>query len=70
MITTTIDTTVPFTVGPWKIVVVESTGYAAASIDGGLMATVMRRPITIIVRYPDGDRAFDLTGREIPNRRQ
>lgn len=60
MIKTTIDAGVPFTVGPWEIVVVESTKCAAASIDGRVAATAMREPIAIIVRHPDGDRLFDL----------
>jgi len=65
MIKTTIDAGVPFTVGPWEMVVVESTRYAATSIAGRLTATAMREPIALIVRYPDGDRAFDLEGRDI-----
>jgi hypothetical protein len=49
----------------WEIVVVESTMCAATLMDGRVTATAMREPVAIIVRYPDGDRVFDLAGREI-----
>ena len=65
MIKTTIDAGVPFNVGPWEMLVVESTTYTATSVAGCLAATAMREPIALIVRYPDGDRAFDLEGRDI-----
>lgn len=53
------------TVDGWEIVVVESTMCAATVVNGRLTATAMREPVAIIVRYPDGDRVFDLSGREI-----
>jgi len=55
---------VPFMVGPWEIVIVESTRCAATSIDGCLAVTAMREPIAVIVRHPDGDRTFGLEGRD------
>ena len=69
MIEVTIDAGVPFTVGPWEMLVVESTMCVVASIDDHVTATATRTPIALIVRYPDGDRAFDLEGREIPVQR-
>ena len=56
MIKTTIDADVPFTVGPWEMLVVESTTITATSVAGCLAATAMREPVALIVRYPDGDR--------------
>jgi hypothetical protein len=70
MIKTTLDAGASFTVSGWEVVVVESTLCAAACIDDRLTATAMREPVAIIVRYPDGDRAFDLEGHEIPLRKR
>jgi len=60
MIKTTTNAGAPFTIGPWELVVVESTRSVATSIAGCLAATTMREPIAIVVRHPDGDRTFYL----------
>ena len=52
-------------VGGREILIVESISCAAASIDGRLTGTALREPVAIVVRSPEGDRAFDLEGREI-----
>lgn len=56
MIKTTINAGVPFTIGPWEIVVFESTTSVATSFAGTLTATTMREPFAVVVRHPDGDR--------------
>lgn len=49
----------------WEIVTIESTELTASAASSGLTATAAREPIAIIVRHPEGQRAFDLEGREI-----
>jgi hypothetical protein len=66
MIKTSVAAGRTIVVDGWEIVAVESTMCAAASIAGRLTATATREPVAIIVRYPEGDRAFDLQGQEIP----
>jgi hypothetical protein len=53
-------------VGRWEIILVQSTVCAAASSEGRISGTALREPVAVVVRSPDGDRAFDITGREIP----
>jgi len=55
---------VPFMVGPWEIVIVDSTRCAAMAIDGCVAITAMREPIAVIVRHPDGDQTFGLEARD------
>jgi hypothetical protein len=50
----------------WEIVTIESIVCAVIDTSEGLMATALREPIAIIVRYPEGDRAYSLEGREMP----
>lgn len=66
MIKTSVAAGPTIVVDGWEIVTVESTMSAATSIGGRLTATAMREPVAIIVRYPEGERAFDMEGREIP----
>jgi hypothetical protein len=65
MIKTTVTAAPPVFVDGWEIVAVETTLCAATSIGSRISATAHREPVAIIVRYPEGDRAFDLNGREI-----
>lgn len=66
MIKSTLTLGKPSIVDGWEIITVESTMCAVTSIGGRVTATAVREPVAIIVRYPDGDRAFELSGREIP----
>lgn len=65
MIKSTLTADQTLIVDGWEIVTVESTMCAVTSIGGRLTATAIREPVAIIVRYPEGDRAFDLQGQEI-----
>ena len=53
------------TFGGREILIVESIACAAAAIDGRVTGTALREPVAIVVRTPEGDRAFDLEGQEI-----
>lgn len=49
-----------------EIFAVASTRCDAAVVAGTILGAVLREPLAVIVRGPDGDRAFDLDGRPVP----